>query len=230
MFTRQCFLVTAFCITTSSILVAGCAALTNEVIKVLTVTVRPTSAEETMSPEPVPEVLPEGLVPPTPTPEAPIAVLASSTVSPTVSPIAEIDQSYDDRGDPVRLLASYCNAINRKEYRRAWGYWESPPNPSYEHFVQGYAETASVFLAVSPPTRLEGAAGSLYARVPTLLIATHNDGSQHAFVGCYVARRPNLDIEGASANRGWSLYRATVTRTPGNTTDATLLAQACATP
>ena len=91
--------------------------------------------------------------------------------------------------------------------------------------MQGYAETAFVFLVVRPPARVEGAAGSVYAGIPTLLIATHTDGSQHAFVGCYVGRRVYPGT--GAANEGWSLYSAVVNAAPGNTADVTLLAQAC---
>jgi hypothetical protein len=147
------------------------------------------------------------------------------TTPPTATPVAEIRPPYDDRGGAVRLLASYFNAVNRQEYQRAWEYWENPPNTSYEDFVQGYADTASVLLAVQPPTQYDGAAGSEYAAVPTLLLATHVDGSQHAFVGCYVARHPLSDM--AAVDVGWSLYRGTVAATPGNQPDATLLDGAC---
>jgi hypothetical protein len=133
---------------------------------------------------------------------------------------------YHDREGPLRLLASYFNAIDHRDYRRAWGYWKNPPNPSYEDFVHGYAETASVLLVVRPPVRVEGAAGSRYASVPALLIATHTDGSQHAFVACYVTWRVNPQIPGA-IDVGWSLYSAAVTAAPGDVADVTLLAQAC---
>jgi hypothetical protein len=137
------------------------------------------------------------------------------------------ESAYEDREGPVRLLASYFNAINRKEYRRAWEYWESPPNRSYEDFEKGYAETASVLLVVRPPVRVEGAAGSMYAGIPTLLVATHIDGSRHAFVGCYVGRRVNPGTGGV--DEGWSLYDAAVNAISGNNTDVTLLIQACET-
>lgn len=165
-------------------------------------------------------------VTPVPT-EAASATSTPSEVTPTATPVADAAEVYEDRGDPVRLLASYYNAVNRGEYERAWSYWESPPSASYEDFAEGYAETASVLLAVSPPTRVEGAAGSVYAAVPTLLVSTHMDGSQHAFVGCYVARRTNPGVLEGSTDTDWWLYSATITATPGNTTDATLLADAC---
>jgi hypothetical protein len=162
---------------------------------------------------------------PTPSPTAePPTVAPTPTLSPTSPPSV---QWYEDRTDPIRLLASFYNGINRKEYQRAYGYWASPPNP-YEQFVQGYAETASVLVAVHPPALHGVATGNAYASIPVLLSATHSDGSQHNFVGCYVARRPNVGIEGAPAGEEWSLYEATITATSGNVTDATLLTQACA--
>jgi hypothetical protein len=177
-------------------------------------TVTPATEPITLTPTPISEV-PTAVLLPSPTP----------TELPTVPPIPPNVERYEDRGTPVSLLASYFNAINRQEYQRAWDYWEQPPTPSYEGFTQGYDETMSVFLAVSPPTFIEGAAGSQYARVPTLMITTHVDGSQHVFAGCYVTRRVNPGTEGV--DEGWSLYDAAVNATPGNTTDVTLLTQAC---
>jgi hypothetical protein len=137
------------------------------------------------------------------------------------------ETSYDDQTGPVRLLASYYNAINLGEYTRAWGYWEVPPDPSFEEFADGFADTGSVTLAVRPPTRSEGAAGSTYVAILALLSATRTDGSQHNFVACFVARRPNVGRPGVEQE--WWLFDATVQRSPGNTTDVTVLDRACGT-
>jgi len=173
---------------------------------------------------------PATLVPATPTTGAP-TVEPSTTPAPTAT-FAQPEPSgtpelYEDRADPVNALASYFNAVNRKEYPRAYGYWDLPPNTSYEDFAAGYADTASVLLVVSPPTRIGAAAGSMYAAIPTLLLATHNDGSQHNLAGCYVMRSPNPAMTGA-AGPAWSLYNAAVNAAPGNSTEATLLVDACA--
>lgn len=132
---------------------------------------------------------------------------------------------YDDQTSPVHLLASYYNAINRGEYSRAWEYWETPPDPSFEDFAKGFADTRSVMLVVRPPTRSEGAAGSVYVAIPALLSATHTDGSRHNFVGCFVARRPN--VGGPGVEEKWWLFDATVRRTAGNATDVTMLDRVC---
>lgn len=204
-----------------------------------------TSPSETLTPLPKPTATllpPATAMPTTPPPTvaasstpSPVTATAtsrpptatpSSTPCPTPSPVAPAEwPPYDDRSGPTTLLASYANAINRGEYARAWGYWESPPNPSYEDFVQGFADTAFVRLAVRPPTWFEGAAGSSYAQVATLLSATHADGSQHNFIGCYVSRRSNVQQSGDEPT--WSLYDASLQPTPRNASDALLLAEAC---
>jgi len=183
--------------------------------------------EPTATITPIPPTVPPMLRPPTTTATAmPPTATASATPLPPASPVPPAEwPSYDDPTGPTSLLASYANAINRGEYARAWGYWENPPNPSYEDFLQGFAETASVRLAVRPPTWYEGAAGSSYAQVATLLSAIHHDGSRHSFVGCYVARRSN--VRGSGDEPVWSLYDATLQPTPGNATDAMLLAGVC---
>jgi hypothetical protein len=172
--------------------------------------------------QPPPTELPPTEVqsPPPPPPPPPPTLAPPPSVEPETRPF------YEDRSHPVSLLASYVNALNRGEFARAWDYWENPPNPSFADFQNGYADTAFVLLAVHPPTWYDGAAGSAYAEVPTLLLATHTDASQHNFVGCYVARSSN--VEGASP--GWWLFDATVSPTPGNSADANLLVGACTHP
>jgi hypothetical protein len=127
---------------------------------------------------------------------------------------------YDNRSRPADMLASFYNAIDRREYARAYGYWEKSPS-SYDQFVAGYADTASVQLLITPPTNFQGAAGSSFVGIPTLLIATHNDGSQQTFAGCYTARASNVQPD------GWRLFRADIAPVPNNPPVAPLLARDC---
>ncbi len=123
---------------------------------------------------------------------------------------------YDEGSQPVDALMSYYNAIIRREYERAYAYWEQPPQP-YDAFVAGFADTASAYVVFIPPERIEGAAGSQYAAVPVLIIATHKDGTRPTFRGCFATRRPNPAIVGEV--QPWRLYRATVQAIPDNSTD-----------
>jgi hypothetical protein len=111
---------------------------------------------------------------------------------PTQTPTSATDISaaryLDDRSTPEEVLRSLFNAVNRKEYDRAYSYWEtnltSTQLPSYAQFKQGYASTASVELTFG----LAGsgvAAGNIYFTIPTLLVAHTTDGQTQSFVGCY---------------------------------------------
>ena len=131
----------------------------------------------------------------------------------------------DDRSSPVQLLASLYDAINRKEYPRAFAYWETPPSGVSEpQFAAGYADTLSVLVGVRPPVRIEGAAGSQYAPLPSILISQHTNQSKEVFVGCYTARRTNPGIGGPNADTGWRIYSGKFNAAPGNAANAALLA------
>lgn len=139
---------------------------------------------------------------------------------------APTEEAYENLNSPVDLLASYVNAINRQEYQRAYGYWENPPN-SYEDFVAGFSDTANVQLIVQPPTRIEGAAGSLYVAIPTVFVDLHRDGSQHTFAGCFTTRKSNLHPPDIPKEDVWHLYQAQMASVPNDGIIQALLAHAC---
>ena len=130
------------------------------------------------------------------------------------------DGPRDDRGDPVTTLTSYFSAINARDYRRAFGFWDTPPS-SFEQFARGFADTDRVRLLVEPLARLEGAAGSAYAEIPTIVVATTRSGNDRVFAGCYVLRRSNVQ------DRGWRIYRADVSQFPSSTRLSRILSQGC---
>jgi heat shock protein HslJ len=126
----------------------------------------------------------------------------------------------EDRSDPLTTLASYFSAINTKDYRRAFRLWESPPS-SYEQFARGFADTESVRLLVDPAKRSEGAAGSTYVEIPTIVVSFNRGGNERVFAGCYVMRRSNV------RDRGWQIYRADVSQFPSSARLPRLLSQGC---
>ncbi len=131
------------------------------------------------------------------------------------------DQVNENVNGPVEMLALFYDAVNRKDYERAYRYWETPPT-SLEEFSRGYANTANVQVIVQPPIRVEGAAGSLYVEIPTVLVARQRDGSQRVFAGCYVARRSNIQTE-----TPWRIYKASVSAVTNNAAVPKLLAETC---
>ena len=101
----------------------------------------------------------------------------------------------DDRSDATALLRSYYNAINRKEYARAWGYFgDDKPARDFDAFARGYADTDSVELRTGTASE-EGAAGSVYFQLPVAIRATGADGADKVFAGCYVARLADPGVQ-----------------------------------
>ncbi len=135
----------------------------------------------------------------------PVPVVEPTTVPvvvPTAIPagqVAAVDVAaaryVDNRSDPVVVLQSLYNAINRHEYVRAYSYWESGSQglPSFDQFAQGYANTISVTLSVGPYGS-QGAAGNFFYAVPVVLRATMLDKSVWAYAGCYTLHQANPDV------------------------------------
>ena len=124
------------------------------------------------------------------------------------------------RTDPLATLASYYEAINARDYRRAYRLWERPPS-SFEQFVAGFADTEQVRLLVEPSARFEGAAGSAYAEVTTIVVATTRAGNERVFAGCYVLRKSNVQ------DSGWRIYRGNSSAMPANARFLRILSQGC---
>lgn len=126
----------------------------------------------------------------------------------------------DNRTDAIGTLAAYFDAINAKDYRRAYRFWESPPT-SYHQFERGFADTDRVRFLVEPQTRTEGAAGSSYAEITTIIVSTTRAGNDRVFAGCYVVRRSNV------RDRGWLIYRADVTQFASSARISRVVSQRC---
>jgi len=139
---------------------------------------------------------------------------------------------FEDRTTATNALESFYNAINRKEYQRAYSYFDGAPNPPpslappYDQWVQGYSDTVSTTLAYGK--LFEGAAaGSIYASFPAVITAKHTDGSTHVYAGCYTMRRTNDGISPDPNAVLWRVYGATLKEVPANSPVDTLLAQNC---
>ncbi|HEV8427846.1 MAG TPA: META domain-containing protein [Pyrinomonadaceae bacterium] len=126
----------------------------------------------------------------------------------------------DDRTDPIATLASYYSAINARDYRRAYRYWETPAS-SFEQFAAGFADTDRVRLLIEPSARVDGAAGSAYAEISTIVVATTRAGNERVFAGCYTMRRSNVQ------DRGWLIYRANISQVPSSVRISRMLSQVC---
>ncbi|MEO3999089.1 DUF1176 domain-containing protein [Mesorhizobium sp. CAU 1732] len=120
---------------------------------------------------------------------AALAILLASA-----SPALAADDYIDDRSGPASLVRSLYNAIDRGEFARAYSYFATPPAADLETYAQGYATTERVDLTVGVPSE-EGAAGSVYYRLPVVITAFEQGGSHAVFAGCYTLRMANPGMQ-----------------------------------
>ena len=111
------------------------------------------------------------------------------------SSLALAEETYrDDRSTAANVVRSLYNAINRREYARAFGYFSEPPAKDYSTYVQGFADTARADV-ITGEVLSDGAAGSIYYSVPTAIKATDSAGGARYFAGCYTVRASNASIQ-----------------------------------
>ncbi|MBE7184417.1 MAG: hypothetical protein INR68_08440 [Methylobacterium mesophilicum] len=123
--------------------------------------------------------------------------LAGLLVAGSAQAQSETPPDYkDDRSTAQTVVQSLYNAIERKELLRAWSYFrDEPDRPSFETFAKGYETTEHVRVKVGEGMS-DGAAGSIYYTVPTVVEAVGKGGTQ-VFRGCYELRlvQPAAQLE-----------------------------------
>ena len=116
-----------------------------------------------------------------------LAVMASS--------VAWAQDVYlDNRSSAEELVRSLYNAVNNHDYARAFDYFATPPTKDFAIFQAGYQHTARVDVITGEITG-DGAAGSTYLSVPTIIKATDDKGTTKIFTGCYTIRQVNGPIQ-----------------------------------
>jgi hypothetical protein len=94
----------------------------------------------------------------------------------------------------------------------AWDRDGAASQQSFQQFKQGFANTASVAVEVGEPGKLDGAAGSVYIKIPVTVTAITRNRTRQRFRGSYVLRRVN-DVPGSTPEqRRWHLYSANITQ------------------
>ena len=164
-------------------------------------------------------------------PSAPTATPVAATPVPPTSDTGGAEPAYlDDRSTPETLLQSFYNAINRKEYARAYAYWDAQAAgdklPAFDAFQQGYANTASVQLTIGTVGGDAGA-GQLYYSVPVVLIASHTDGTTQTFAGCYTLHLSQPAVQGVPPYHPLAIIGATIQQAAAGANAADLAAGAC---
>lgn len=169
------------------------------------------------------------LPPASPSP-SPAGAAPSAVAIPPGTLIGGTPPYLDDRSTPEQVLRSLANAIDRKEYDRAYSYWDpstaSGQVPPYPEFKAGYASTASVEMTFGKTT-VGAAAGNLYFQVPTALVAHTTSGQTQTFVGCYTLHLSQPSVQDKPPYQPLDIRAGTLRQVPNDANTSTLLESAC---
>jgi hypothetical protein len=204
-------------------------------------TTTPTSAPLTTGTQlPLPSATPIILTPTTQATAAPASIETPVANMPTATntstqPSASnsiLSGYLDDRSTPSGLMLSYVNALSRREYLRAYTYWEYPQQElgSYDQYQQGYQDTTSVEVTLGQVNGdillSQGDVDYVYS-VPAVLVTQTNTGQTQTFVGCYVMHLSSPSGQTAPPFQPMGVRSATVEEVDNSTDHNSLLAGAC---
>jgi hypothetical protein len=125
--------------------------------------------------------------------------------------IAQAQSTSSTAKDAVQLIRNYYRWINQKKYQGAFNIWEKREDgnaangQSFEKFVGGFSDTASVSVETGEPGEIEGAAGSNYIEIPVIISAMTKSGKAQKFAGTYTMRSSNM-----ADDKSWYIYSAKV--------------------
>jgi hypothetical protein len=141
-----------------------------------------------------------------------------------------IDKSnfLDNRSGPIETISSFLNALNLKQYVRAYYYYQTPatyPGP-FDPYAAGYANT-DVITATFGTFQSEGAAGSLYYKVPLAEIVLTTTNTIQTFVGCYTLRLSQPTVQATPPFQPMGIVSGKFTQVTNGTATAPLLSTAC---
>ena len=119
-------------------------------------------------------------------------------------------QYMDDRSTPEKLVQSYYNAISKKQYTRAYGYFSQGFAPKdYQSWVKGYADTKSVSVQFGS-TQPDPGAGQIYWALPVAISALKTDGTIEVYAGCYTIHQTNPGMQTDPPYQPMSINSATL--------------------
>jgi hypothetical protein len=141
-----------------------------------------------------------------------------------------IDKSnfLDNRSGPIETVSSFLNALNLKQYVRAYYYYQNPSTypGAFDPYAAGYSNT-DVITATFGAVQSEGAAGSLYFKVPLAMKVLTTSSTIQTFVGCYTLRLAQPAVQAAPPFQPMGIISGKFTQVSNGTAVVPLLLTAC---
>jgi hypothetical protein len=147
------------------------------------------------------------------------------TITPDDGKSVDASVYLDSRSTPQELLRSYYNSINRKEYVRAYSYWQDNPT-AYAQFEKGFAATASVQLTMGQVTESD-ATGHRYYKIPVAIVSRLIGDKVQTFAGCYTLHKLDAAFYLVPPFKPLGIASADIKEVAATSNPANLLPQSC---
>ena len=134
----------------------------------------------------------------------------------------------DNRSGAIETVSSMLNALNLKQYVRAYYYFQVPATypGNYTIWSNGFSNTDGITVTFGSVVQ-EGAAGSLYYKVPLAEVVTTTSATTQTFVGCYTLRLGQPANQMTPPFQPMGIISGTFTQVANGTNIGPLLSTAC---
>lgn len=134
---------------------------------------------------------------------APIAMIAVHAAAPDTSPRAA-----------VAVVQNYYAAINRGDFRSAYGAWDrngAASGQTFAKFRAGFAHTKNVRVVAGAPVNADAGMSQRTIEVPVDVYATLKSGKRQHFRGTYTLHRVVEGFGAPASQLRWHLSSARLT-------------------
>lgn len=137
------------------------------------------------------------------------------------------DNYIDNRSGAVEVVSSLFNAINRKEYVRAYSYWQDQTAVgSYTDYAAAFADTGLI-TATFGTVAADAGAGQYYYSVPVAQTVSTTTGGTQIFVGCYTLHLSNPGMQATLPFEPLGITKGKFALVPDGVDIAPLMTTAC---
>ena len=120
---------------------------------------------------------------------------------------ADTKDKFDNVETPENVMLSFEDAINNKDYERAWNYWSSAPSDNYEKWKKGYAGTKNISLYYKLKDTDAGA-GNRWVTYSVRMFSVDTKGKKHLYEGEYTLHSTNPDLyDSKNMWPGWKIEK-----------------------
>ena len=144
--------------------------------------------------------------------------------------LADISKNnyLDNRSGPVEVVSSLENALNRKEYVRAYSYWQNPAVTvgPFNAYAAGFSDTDVITATFGTPGSDSGA-GQIHYKVPLAIKVLTPSTATQTFVGCYTLQLAQPGLQAAMPFQPLGIIAGKFKKVDNAVDTGPLLASAC---